>query len=97
MADHPERIDINGNRQPPDSLSTEDIARYRELGFVPADDEHDPSSDLMHMNAIAYNADLDQIALSVNRYSEIWIIDHSTTTEQGPSCSHDWSASQPGP
>ena len=32
-----------------------------------------------HMNGIDYNADLDQIMLSVRGNSEAWIIDHSTT------------------
>jgi hypothetical protein len=31
---------------------------------------------------VAYNADLDQIALSSPSFSEIWIIDHSTTTAE---------------
>ena len=35
-----------------------------------------------HMNSIYYNADLDQIMLSVRGCSELWIIDHSTTTEE---------------
>jgi hypothetical protein len=38
--------------------------------------------DWMHVNAVAYNADLDQIALSSPHFSEIWIIDHSTTREE---------------
>ena len=38
--------------------------------------------DWWHSNAIDYNADLDQILISVRNYSEIWIIDHSTTTEE---------------
>ena len=38
--------------------------------------------DWNHTNAIAYHPGLDQIALSVRRFSEIWIIDHSTTTEE---------------
>ena len=38
--------------------------------------------DWMHVNAVAYNADLDQIALSSPHFHEIWIIDHSTTTEE---------------
>jgi PKD repeat protein len=38
-----------------------------------------------HMNSIDYNADLDQIALSVRGNSEVWIIDHSTTTAQARS------------
>ncbi|MBN1340705.1 MAG: aryl-sulfate sulfotransferase [Bacteroidales bacterium] len=36
--------------------------------------------DWMHVNSIDYNADLDQILISVRNYSEVWIIDHSTTT-----------------
>jgi hypothetical protein len=35
-----------------------------------------------HMNAIDYNPQFDQIMLSVRGNSEIWIIDHSTTTAQ---------------
>src|SRR5206468_214059 len=39
-------------------------------------------SDLLHINAVAYNAELDQIVLSTPKFNEIWIIDHSTTTQQ---------------
>ncbi|MEI6914242.1 MAG: aryl-sulfate sulfotransferase, partial [Armatimonadota bacterium] len=35
-----------------------------------------------HMNSIDYNPVLDQIMLSVRGSSEVWIIDHSTTTAQ---------------
>jgi formylglycine-generating enzyme required for sulfatase activity len=35
-----------------------------------------------HMNSISYNANLDQIILSVRGNSEVWIIDHNTTTTQ---------------
>jgi hypothetical protein len=37
-------------------------------------------ADWTHINAIDYNPDLDQILLSVRNFSEIWVIDHSTTT-----------------
>lgn len=35
-----------------------------------------------HMNSIDYNPELDQIAMSVRGNSEVWIIDHSTTTAE---------------
>ncbi|MCB0850731.1 MAG: aryl-sulfate sulfotransferase [Bacteroidetes bacterium] len=38
--------------------------------------------DWLHFNGFAYNEELDQIILSCHAFSEIWIIDHSTTTSQ---------------
>ena len=35
-----------------------------------------------HMNSVDYNPALDQIALSVRGNSEVWIIDHSTTSAE---------------
>lgn len=40
------------------------------------------NGDLMHANGIDYDAEKDIIYLSVNYYSEIWVIDHSTTTAE---------------
>ena len=39
---------------------------------------------LTYINAIDYNPELDQIALSARHYSELWIIDHSATAEEAP-------------
>lgn len=44
-----------------------------------------PAPDWMHTNSVAYNAELDQILLSIHEFSEIWIIDHSTTTAEAAS------------
>ena len=38
--------------------------------------------DWTHANAVAYNAELDQVMISLRNFSEIWVIDHSTTTTQ---------------
>lgn len=35
-----------------------------------------------HMNSIDYNAQFDQILMSVRGNSEVWVIDHSTTTAE---------------
>jgi hypothetical protein len=38
--------------------------------------------DWNHINSVDYNEELDQILLSVRNFNEIWVIDHSTTTEE---------------
>jgi hypothetical protein len=101
----PERIDINGDRNPEPPTDEEREAELQQmaaLGYlgssaaVPSsensEEEDDPEeaafkarikdADWMHSNGIDYNAQLDQIALSVRRFDEIWIIDHSCTTEE---------------
>ncbi len=42
----------------------------------------DGHPDWMHGNALDYNDELDQIMLSIPYFDEVWIIDHSTTTEE---------------
>jgi len=39
-------------------------------------------ADWLHINSIDYNEEFDQIILSVHNFNEIWVIDHSTTTEE---------------
>jgi len=38
--------------------------------------------DWFHFNAIDYNPDLDQVLISIRNSDEVWILDHSTTTEE---------------
>jgi hypothetical protein len=40
------------------------------------------NGDIMHANGIDYDANKDVIYLSVNFFSEVWVIDHSTTTAE---------------
>ena len=53
-----------------------------------------PNGDWMHMNSIHYNPILDQIVLSSRLQSEIYIIDHSTTSEEA--ASHNGGNSEKG-
>ncbi|WP_418502164.1 aryl-sulfate sulfotransferase [Flagellimonas sp.] len=41
----------------------------------------DKGGDIMHANGLAYDPLNDLIYLSVNFFSEVWVIDHSTSTE----------------
>lgn len=45
-------------------------------------DTNDGHPDWMHTNAIDYHEELDQILISVPTFHEVWVIDHSTTTEE---------------
>ncbi|WP_224491633.1 aryl-sulfate sulfotransferase [Robertkochia flava] len=40
------------------------------------------NGDLMHANAVVYDAANDLIYMSVNYFSEVWVIDHSTTSQE---------------
>lgn len=43
------------------------------------------AKDWLHFNSVAYNEKLDQIVISVHSFSELWVIDHSTTTAEAAS------------
>jgi hypothetical protein len=65
-----------------------DVAAHAELVDInygaggPAPGKQPAKVDWTHANAVAYNPALDQIVLSVHTFSEIWVIDHSTTTAE---------------
>ena len=63
VADHPERIDINF------ALADAPCKQEANRSFI----------DWTHANALDYNAELDQIMITVRHFSEIWIIDRSAT------------------
>ena len=92
VAAHPERVEINPPGLWMDSIPDEEREQLEALGYLGGDPldskaindrrERARSADWLHTNAIAYNAELDQIAVSALGNNEIWIIDHSTTTEE---------------
>jgi hypothetical protein len=45
----------------------------------------DFTGDWIHMNSVDYNPKFDQILMSAHNFNEVWIIDHSTTTEEAAS------------
>ncbi|MCZ6640760.1 MAG: aryl-sulfate sulfotransferase [Gammaproteobacteria bacterium] len=79
--DHPRRIDINAGPPLP-SITSEELERLKATNRQPGNATvEDRGADMHHSNAIDYNAELDQIVISVRSLSEVWIIDHNTTTE----------------
>jgi arylsulfotransferase ASST len=81
---HPERIDINFGENTIAAVVAQpkELEKLRSIGYVGAGRRAQPQTDWLHINSVAYNAELDQIMLSVFEFNEIWIIDHSTTTAQ---------------
>jgi hypothetical protein len=59
-----------------------DVADHPELIDINYGEMFLDSQDWLHMNSIDYNQQFDQIVLSVHNFNEIWVIDHSTTTEE---------------
>ncbi len=90
----PERIDINFGRGGLSNIAANqgDLDKLKALGYLGGPGAKDggfspfsSSADWTHVNAVAYNADLDQIMICVCSFSEIWIIDHSTSKTQAAS------------
>jgi hypothetical protein len=87
VAAHPELIDINFGEDEslaPLMAQPDGLEKLRGIGYLGASPGGTrlPDPGWTHMNSIAFNPELNQIALSVRGFSEIWIIDHSTTTAE---------------
>jgi Arylsulfotransferase (ASST) len=83
---HPERIDVNFGENTIAAMvaKPEELKKLQALGYVGnADRKAGPvSPDWLHLNGLSYNAELDQVMVSVHQFSEFWVIDHGTTTAE---------------
>jgi hypothetical protein len=82
VAAHPELLDLNCDlRRVPESEA--DLEEMKKIGYVANNATRgEISGDWIHMNAIDYDAEHDQILVSSPHLNEIFILDHSTTTDE---------------
>lgn len=85
---HPELVDLNFGEGAIAAIvaNKDELEKLKSIGYVgttkPGQKPAPVRADWMHSNAVAYNADLDQIILNVLEFNEFWIIDHSTTAAE---------------
>jgi hypothetical protein len=67
-----------------DVVKKDETEKLKSIGYVgtPTARAQRINPDWTHVNSVDYNAELDQIVVSIHEFSEIWIIDHSTTTAE---------------
>ena len=85
---HPELVDVNFGEGAIASIvaKKEELEKLKAIGYVgstsPGQKPAPVRADWMHSNAVAYNAELDQVLLNVLEFNEFWVIDHGTTTAE---------------
>jgi len=61
-----------------------------DINYTPTRSLQEPGeADWNHANSVAYNAELDQVVISLRSFDEIWIVDHATTTEDARGAAGD--------
>jgi hypothetical protein len=67
-----------------EAVKKDEAEKLKSIGYVgsPAQRSQRVNPDWNHVNSVDYNPELDQIVLSIHEFSEVWIIDHGTTTAQ---------------
>jgi hypothetical protein len=89
VGEHPELVDINFGEDVTGAYAAKrgGADKLRSIGYIASNAKKTggPNADWTHFNGIDYNADLDQVLISVHNFSEFWVIDHSTTTAQAAS------------
>ncbi|HWY86306.1 MAG TPA: aryl-sulfate sulfotransferase [Gemmataceae bacterium] len=87
IAEHPELVDINFGQDVVGQFAAkkDGLDKLKGIGYVgnaPPKGKGGANADWTHANGVAYNADFDQISISIHNFSEFWIIDHSTSTAE---------------
>jgi hypothetical protein len=86
VREHPERIDVNAGGVPVAASAAvpRDLDPLRTIGYVgdatPGANQATP--EWTHTNAVCYNAEFDQVMVTVREFGEVWVIDHGTTTAE---------------
>ncbi len=85
VSEHPELLDVNFI-ETPSPLTGSRLRALQSVGYVAGGSKgapgEPPSPDWTHANSIAYNAERDQIMITLRNLGEIWVIDHSTSTAE---------------